>query len=146
MKPAMLWEPFSQPARRAIVRAQEVAQMFGSVSIGTAHIAFALAEGDDEVAHLFAQALDRGAMRERLGSVSAAPVAEMHFSDGAKRTIELAFVAARKLGHNYIGIAHVALGVLDSGDPPAAAAGVDLGVLRADLERAAGDDDPSRNR
>jgi ATP-dependent Clp protease ATP-binding subunit ClpA len=140
-----MWEPFSQSARHAIVRAQQVAQMFGSSSIGTAHIAFALAEGDDDVGHLFATALDRAAIRELLGSVSAAPVDEMVFSDGAKRTIERAFVAARRLGQNHIGIAHVALGVLDSGDPPPPAAGVDLVELRAGLERAALGDDPARN-
>lgn len=141
----MMWEPFSEPARHAIVRAQQVAQMFGGRFIGTVHIAFALAETDDEVGHLFANGLDRGAIRELLGSVTAAPSEEMAFSDGAKRTIEHAFREARMLGHGYIGVAHLALGVLDSGEPPPAAPGVDVEHLRADLQRAAGGDDPSRN-
>ncbi|HEY0395023.1 MAG TPA: Clp protease N-terminal domain-containing protein [Candidatus Elarobacter sp.] len=140
-----MWEPFSEPARHAIVRAQEVAQMFGARSIATAHIAFALAETDDDVGHLFATALDRAAMRDLLGSVSAAPREEMVFSDGAKRSIEYAFRAARQLGHGYIGVAHLAIGVLDSGDPPPAAPGVDVNTLRTELQRAAGGDDPSRN-
>ena len=145
MKGHPMWEPFSQPARQAIVRAQEVAQMFGSHFIGTAHIAFALAETDDEVGHLFANGLDRAAMRDLLGGVTRAPQAEMVFSDAAKRSIECAFMEARKLGHGYIGVAHLALGVLDSGEPPPAAPGVEVENLRTGLIRAAGGDDPSRN-
>src|ERR1700692_1968244 len=32
-----MWEPFSEGARHAVVRAQQVAQMFGSSTIGTDH-------------------------------------------------------------------------------------------------------------
>jgi len=133
----MMWEPFTEPSRRAIVRAQEVAQMFGSSYIGTEHIAFALAEGDNDVGRLLAGAIDRDAMRALLGDVSHAPVEEMVFTTGAKRSIETAFENARRLGHNYIGLAHLALGILDSGDPLPLVAGCDAGRLRADLSRAA---------
>ncbi|MEA2721401.1 MAG: ATP-dependent Clp protease ATP-binding subunit ClpC [Candidatus Eremiobacteraeota bacterium] len=139
----MMWEPFTEPARRAIVRAQEVAQMFSSHYIGTEHIAFALAEGDNEVGHLLAEAFDRDAIRERLGDVSRAPEQEMVFTTGAKRSIETAFENARRLSHNYIGLAHLALGILDSGDPPPLVAGRDVAVLRDDLGRAAAGDAPA---
>jgi hypothetical protein len=129
-----MWEPFSEPARRAIVRAQEVAQVFGSTYIGTEHIAFALAEGDDDVGHLFANALDRDAMRERLGAVTRAPVQEMVFSPDAKRAIESAFEHARRLGHNSITPAHIALGVLSSGDPPPLLPGGNVARLHERLD------------
>jgi ClpA/ClpB-like protein len=139
-----MWEPFDASARRAIVRAQHVAQLFGSSFIGTEHIAFALAEGDDDVAHLFAKTLDREAIRERLGGVSSEPTKEMAFSTGAKGAIENAFENARRLGHGYIGSAHVALGVLGSSDPPPLLPGGDMQWLRAALDTVANGSDPMR--
>jgi ATP-dependent Clp protease ATP-binding subunit ClpA len=135
-----MWEPFSEPARHAIVRAQEVAQMFGSSYIGTEHITFALAERDDAVGEALAKAVDREAIRERLGAAGTTPVAEMVFTAGAKHSIERAFEAARRLNHNFIGTAHIALGILGSGDAPPMLDGTDVAALRVALERAAEDE------
>jgi hypothetical protein len=132
-----MWEPFSEPARRAVVRAQAVAQMFGANFIGTEHLAFALAETDDEVGHLLANACDRDALRERLGAAASAPQSEMVFTAGAKNVIELAFENARRLDHNYIGAGHLALGLLASSDPPPLRPEVDLASLCAALDTAA---------
>lgn len=129
-----MWEPFTEPARHSIVRAQQVAQMFGSSTIGTEHIGFALAETDDPLGEALAKAIDREALRERLGAVAASPSAEMSFTGGAKHSIELAFENARRLNHNYIGTAHLALGVLASGDPPPLLAQVDPGELAARID------------
>lgn len=135
-----LWEPFSAGARRAVVRSQEVAQMFGAHFIGTEHMIFALAEGDDPVGEALAKSVDREALRERLGTVSQAPVVEMVFTPGAKRAIELAFENARRLNHDYIGTAHMALGILGSPEPPPLTAGHDVAALRSELDRAAAHD------
>jgi ATP-dependent Clp protease ATP-binding subunit ClpA len=135
-----LWEPFSARARRAVVRSQEVAQMFGAHFIGTEHMIFALAEGDDPVGEALAKSVDREALRERLGNVSQAPVVEMVFTPGAKRAIELAFENARRLNHDYIGTAHMALGILASPEPPPLMAGHDAAALRSELDRAAAHD------
>jgi ATP-dependent Clp protease ATP-binding subunit ClpC len=133
----MMWEPFSEPARRSIVRSQEVAQMFGAGFIGTEHMTFALAETDDAVGEALAGAVDRPALKERLGVAATAPVVEMMFTDGAKHSIEKAFENARKLNHNFIGTAHLVLGILESGDAPPLLAGVDAAELRLKLIRAA---------
>jgi ATP-dependent Clp protease ATP-binding subunit ClpC len=144
-----MWEPFSRRARRTIVRAQEVAHLFGSDHIGTEHLAFVLAEADDEVGHLLALALDRDAIRERLGAATGAPQREMVFAPEVKRVIELAFVNARRLNHDYIGVAHLALGLLDPGEPPAPeepprlAPGTDIATLRTALVGIAGTDNPN---
>ncbi len=135
-----MWEPFTVASRHAIVRAQEVAQMFGSPYIGVEHITFALAEGDDDVGRLFATSIDRDAIRERLGAAGAMPNPHMVFTSGAKRTIELAFENARRLNHNYIGLAHVALGLLGSDDPPPLVEASDIATLRAELARVAAND------
>lgn len=130
-----LWEPFTGSARHAISRAQGVAQMFASHYIGTEHIAFALAEDDGEVGRIMATAIDRDAIRTLLGGALTAPSAEMVFTPGAKRTIELAFENARRLDHSYIALAHLALGVLGSDDCPPLVDGADVKALRASLDR-----------
>lgn len=133
----MMWEPFSEPARRSIVRAQEVAQMFGSSSIGTEHMTFALAESDDEVGSALAAAIDREAMRNLLGAAGAGPTDEMTFTRGAKQSIELAFESAHRLKQNFIGTAHLALGIIASPDPPPLVEPTNSLALREALELAA---------
>ncbi|MDB5093958.1 MAG: Negative regulator of tic competence ClpC/MecB [Candidatus Eremiobacteraeota bacterium] len=133
------WEPFTADARHAMVRAQEVAVLFGGSSVGTEHVLFALADGDDPLAALLAGALDRDAIRARLGVVSGAPGAELQFSDGAKRTVALAFANARRLGHHFIAPAHLALGALEAEPPPLAGA-VSAAEVRNAVERLTQDD------
>lgn len=137
-----MWEPFSGPARRAVVRSQEVAQMFGAHFIGTEHMIFALAESDDAVGAALAKSVDREALRVLLGKASRAPTGEMVFTPGAKSAIELAFENARRLNHSFIGTAHLALGILGTKQPPPLVPGEDLEALRATLELAARDDLP----
>lgn len=141
-KRAPAWEPFSEPARHVMIRAQAVAQMFGSTSIDTEHLAFALAEGDDELAHLLADAFDREVMRERLGVARGTPDAEMEFSSDMKHAIEGAFTNARRLHQHFIGRAVVALGVLDLAGAPPLAPGVDRDVLRERITTLAQSESP----
>jgi ATP-dependent Clp protease ATP-binding subunit ClpA len=140
-----LWEPFSEPARRLVVRAQEVAQMFGAHFIGTEHMIFALGEGDDAVGQVLANAVDREALRERLGTVSRSPTQEMVFTPGSKRSIELAFESARRLNHNFIGTAHLAMGIILAEPPPLLAAH-QAGTLLVELEHVATHDEPPARR
>jgi ATP-dependent Clp protease ATP-binding subunit ClpC len=130
-----------------MVRAQEVAVLFGGSSVGTEHVLFALADGDDELGALLAGALDRDAIRQRLAAVSGAPGAELQFSDGAKRTVALAFANARRLGHNFIGPAHLALGALEAEPPPLAGAvsGAEVRTVLEHLAQDEGDGEPGRS-
>ncbi len=136
-----MWEPFSEPARRAVVRAQEVAHMFGAHYIGTEHMLFALAEREDPVGAALTHAVDRSALREQLENAGSGSVVEMVFTPGAKRAIELAFENARRLNHNYIGTGHVALGIVGS-EPPPLLPGHDVISLTAALVLAATHDAP----
>jgi len=135
-----MWEPFTEPARHAIVRAQEVAQMFASNYIGTEHIAFALAEGDDDLGRLMTNTIDREQLRDVLGGAARPPQTEMVFTPGAKRAIELSFENARRLNHDFIGSAHLALGILQAQDEIPLRADADLRAVRAELEQAARSD------
>jgi hypothetical protein len=141
-----MWEPFSEGARDAIVRAQKVAQMFGSSSIGTEHLTFALAESDDEVGSALANAVDREEIRRLLGVVSKSPTEEMHFGDDAKRSFELAFEIAHGLNHSQVGRSHLALGIIKSRNPPPLAPSTDSAALNAALELAATHETPAHLR
>lgn len=132
---ASRWEPFDESAHHAIRRAQEVAQLFGAASVDTTHVAFALAEGDDELARLLAASLDHDAMRARLGVARGEPNPDMRFSEDTKHAIEAAFGVTRRLHQRLIGRAAVALGLLDLAGAPPLAPGVDRDELRAHLMR-----------
>jgi ATP-dependent Clp protease ATP-binding subunit ClpA len=132
-----MWEPFTEPARRMIVRSQEVAQLFSSPMIGTEHMIFALAETDDEVGAALTKAIDSDALRSKLGAASNPPSHEMVFTSGAKQSIELAFEAARKLKQGFVAPPHLAIGILGSADPPPLLATIDAATLRVALEFAA---------
>lgn len=112
-----MWEPFTERARHAIVRAQEVAQMFGSPGIGTQHILFGLADSDDELGALLSRSIDRSALKERLGAAGQAPTTEMVFSGESKHAIERAFVHARAHNDRFIDTTHISLGILDAEMP-----------------------------
>ena len=129
-----MWEPFTQSARHAIVRAQEVAQMFASNYIGTEHIAFALAEGDDDLGRLMTNTIDREQLRDVLGGAARPPQTEMVFTTGAKRAIELSFENARRLNHNSVAAAHLGLGILAEKGSVPLRPDVDLERVRAELD------------
>ena len=124
------WDPFDAAAHRTIRRAQEVAQLFGARFVDTTHVAFALAEGDDELAVVLAAAFDRDAMRTRLGVALGEPDPDMLFSEDTKHALASAYALTRRLQQPLIGRAAVALGLLDLADAPPLAPGIDPARLR----------------
>lgn len=124
------WAPFDDAGHHTIVRAQEVALMFGAASVEAVHLAFALAEGEDDVAQTLAGAFDRDAMRALLGAASREPSASMLFSEDVKSAIAAAFAAAQRRVPFVVDRAMLALGLLDAGAAPRLAPGVDREALR----------------
>ena len=142
-----MWEPFSEGARAAIVRAQVVAQRWNTHALGVLELACALVEGDDAVARILSDAFD---LTHPSVTTSEAPpsMQEMVFTPSAKRSIELSFASAQRLTTNYIGSAHLALGILDVDDAPPLRAGTDPARLRAELDAiaVAGNIQPAQQR
>jgi ATP-dependent Clp protease ATP-binding subunit ClpA len=136
MSAGTMWEPFTKPARTVIARVQETAQLFGSPVIGIEHFLFALAGGDDELAAVFARALDRDAVKARLGAVGREPTDETTFAEPAKHAIALSFQHALRLGQHFISAPHLALGVIEAEPPPLTDA-VTLDEVRDEVERLA---------
>jgi hypothetical protein len=110
---------FSQPARRAVVRAQEEAAALGHGHIGTEHLLLAMLAPDGGLAAtaLAALGVDRDAVvaevERRVGRAEQEPAAgRIPFTAKSKKVLELALREARELKHDYIGVEHVLLGIV----------------------------------
>lgn len=113
-----MWEPFTEPARRAIMLAQEVAQQFGNNYIGHEHIFVGLVRvghgpAADTLASfgITANAVNESAQRV-FGHEQEKVAQEMVFSPKAKQLIEGAFEEVRRAQHTYIGAEHLLLSYL----------------------------------
>jgi ATP-dependent Clp protease ATP-binding subunit ClpA len=135
-----MWDPFTEPARRSIVRAQEIASRHSGRYIDHDDIFLAAAEDEGVSEALRASGVSLPDVlsfaERRTEPVQTAQEQEMVFTAEAKRLIELAFGEARKLGHDYVGPEHLVLGYLGTpaNDCKASAAlKIDADALRARL-------------
>jgi hypothetical protein len=110
---------FSQPARRAVVRAQQESAALGHGHVGTEHLLLAMltSEGGVAATALAALGVERDAVVaeivRRVGRVHEEPPAGRNpFTPKAKQVLELALREARDLKHDYIGVEHVLLGIV----------------------------------
>ncbi|HEX9711168.1 MAG TPA: Clp protease N-terminal domain-containing protein [Actinomycetota bacterium] len=137
-------ERFTVDARRAVVRARELAHELGHPQVGTEHLLLGTLT---EPRWLSTQTLlelgltsagVRRKVEQALGAgthpVPAGP--PIPFSPRAKHVLELAMREAVGLGHNYIEPHHVLLGVLRNGEGWGAGILDELGVGRRELRDA----------
>src|SRR5271167_196193 len=134
----LVFERFTDRARRVLVLAQEEARLLNHSFIGTEHILLGLIHEGEGVA---AKALEqlgvsleavREKVEETIGLSGTAPTGSPPFTPRAKKVLELSLREALQLGHNYIGTEHMLLGLVREGEGVAAQVLVNLG---ADLSR-----------
>jgi ATP-dependent Clp protease ATP-binding subunit ClpC len=115
---APMFERLTQPARRAVVRAQEEARLLDHDYIGTEHILLGLLHGGGGLA---AQAFDSlGVTLERarleveqiIGRGSSVSGGDLSFTERAKAVLGVSLRDALQLGQNYIGTEHLLLALL----------------------------------
>ncbi len=128
---------FTERAQKSILLAQEEAKNLRHNYVGTEHILLGLlAEGEG----IAATALNNmgvtleAARNEVIKAIGKGnyTVDIMGFTPRTKRIFELSFLAARNLGHNYVGTEHILLGLLEEGEGVAIVVLQKLGV---DIEK-----------
>lgn len=133
----MVFERFTDRARKVVVLAQEEARLAGASYIGTEHVLLGLIHEGGGVA---ATALDqlgvsleavRVCVEEIIGTGSLTS-GHIEYTPRAKKVLELSLREALQLGHNYIGTEHILLGLIREGEGVAAQVLVKLG---ADVSR-----------
>jgi ATP-dependent Clp protease ATP-binding subunit ClpC len=119
---ALMFERFTDRARRVVVLAQDEARNLGHNYIGTEHILLALlAEGQGVGAKaLEAQDISLDAARQQveeiIGRGQGASQGHIPFTPRSKKVLELSLREALQLGHHYIGTEHILLGLIREGD------------------------------
>src|SRR5881227_1361220 len=135
---SILFERFTDRARRVVVLAQEEARMLNHNYIGTEHILLGLIHEGEGVAAKALESLNisleavRQQVEEIIGQGQAAPTGHIPFTPRAKKVLELSLREALQLGHNYIRTEHILLGLIREGEGVAAQV---LQKLGADLTR-----------
>jgi ATP-dependent Clp protease ATP-binding subunit ClpA len=135
----MMFERFTDRARRVLAYAQEEARELDHAFIGTEHLLLGLIREGDGVA---AKALDAlgvsydavrtkvTAMTELVTNTSSNSPA---FTPRAKKVLEMSLREALELRHSYIGTEHILLGLVRQGDDGAVRILNDLGVAMSDI-------------
>jgi ATP-dependent Clp protease ATP-binding subunit ClpA len=134
---------FTPRARNVVVGAQNKAHAAGNPEIGPEHLLLALFDDPDGLAVklLAGQGVDGAAIAE---AVVLPPRAEgdmpalIPFNGPAKKTLELTFRQALRLGHNYVGTEHIVLAMLEVEDDDGVLhrLGVDKDRFEGDLAKA----------
>lgn len=139
----MVFERFTDRARRVTVLAQEEARLLGHNYLGTEHILLGLLHEGEGVAAKALESLKidlyqvRREVEELMGTRGgAAPSGHIPFTPRAKKVLELSLREALQLGHNYIGTEHVLLGLIREGSGVAAQVLVKLGAELDSVRRA----------
>jgi Clp amino terminal domain, pathogenicity island component/UvrB/uvrC motif len=134
----MMFERFTDRARRVVVLAQEEARLLNHDYIGTEHLLLGLIREREGVAAKALESLGvsleavRIEVEAIIGRSVSAPGGHIPFTPRTKKVLELSLREAKQLGHNYIGTEHILLGLIREREGVAAQVLVKLG---ADLPR-----------
>src|SRR3954451_23176085 len=134
----LVFERFTDRARRVVVLAQEEARLLNHSYIGTEDILLGLIHEGEGVAAKAMESLGisleavRSQVEEIIGQGGSSPSGHIPFTPRAKKVLELSLREALQLGHNYIGTEHILLGLIREGEGVAAQV---LQKLGADLSR-----------
>lgn len=128
-------------SRRVIELAQKEAHRLGHNFVGTEQIFTALIENGGNLKPVFNKfgiTIDwaRGAVEEIIGRGSGFVAVEVPFTPRAKRVLELSWLEARDLGHNFIAPEHIMLALIREGEGVAGRILKDEGINTERLRKA----------
>jgi ATP-dependent Clp protease ATP-binding subunit ClpC len=133
-------ERFTQRARRVLSLAHQEAERMRHNYIGTEHLLLGLMREDGGIAGQVFRDLGLEIERvqtviERMTGLGQYSSSRPELSPGTQKVLELAVEEARKLGHHYIGVEHLLLGLASYNDGIAIAALAKLGVTPEQIKR-----------
>ena len=129
-----MFERFTEPARRAIVLAQDEARTLHHDYVGTEHVLLGLLREEDGVAVRALQSLDitvevvRPQVAQLVGPAVEVAPGQIPFTPRSKKVLELSLREAVSLGHNHIGTEHLLLALMRESEGIAAQILVELGA------------------
>ena len=135
----VMWQQFTEQARKVVFYSQEEAGRLGENYVSTEHILLGLVRDDDNVAVRILDMLGispgriRAEVERKVARGDGRLGNDMQLTPRAKRVIDIAYVEARMLNHNYIGTEHLLLGLIREGE---GLAGRILTKLGATLDKA----------
>jgi Clp amino terminal domain, pathogenicity island component len=122
LDPSQGFGRFTPRARNVVVTAQNEARSASNDTITPAHLVLGLVADPDGLAARAILAQDVTLDAVRAAAVAALPAAAdqlpalVPFDAAAKKTLELTFREALRLGHNYVGTEHILLALLEHED------------------------------
>jgi len=121
-KSSVMFERFTDRAKKAVVKAQEEARLLNHNFIGTEHLVLGLLAIGEGVAWqaLSAKGVTLEATREEIarmvGKGAETPEGHIPFTPRSTKVLELALRVALHLGHNYVGTEHILLAITREGE------------------------------
>ncbi|HXZ08484.1 MAG TPA: Clp protease N-terminal domain-containing protein, partial [Paraburkholderia sp.] len=113
-------QSFSELAREMLQRAAEVSVQWGRREVDSEHLLYVLADNDNVASILDSLGVKAKDVRAYIdANAEKRDTIEPRESDGIgvsprlKRALELAFVASRQLGHSYVGVEHLLIGLAE---------------------------------
>lgn len=120
LDPSQGFGRFTPRAKNVVMAAQNEARAAGNAEIGTPHLVLGLLSEPEALAAAFIRAqgvvLDtvRQAATQALPPASDAEIPELiPYDADARKTLELTFREALRLGHNYVGTEHILLALME---------------------------------
>ena len=113
---------FTEKANNAMNRAIEKAEELGHNYIGSEHVLYGLIAEGSGVAFNVLNKLGITAddyerlMQEKIGTSSPTNLTTAYFTPRTKRILQMAKLAASKLGSNYVGTEHLLIAIIEDGE------------------------------
>ena len=118
----MFEKKFTEKAASVLTYAEQLAREFSQSYLGSEHLLYGLLKEKNGIAHriLSTNGLTEagllGKMRELYGTPSSVYSGKVTFTPKSKQMIEVSFLEAKEMGHNYIGTEHLLLALLSLED------------------------------
>lgn len=141
LDPEQGFSRFTPRAKNVVMASMNAARAAGNPEIAPGHLALGLLTETDSFAAqaLIAQGVDLEALRTSIAATLPAPSSEalpelIPYDAHVRKTLELSFREALRLGHNYVGTEHILLAMLEVENGSGVLSATGLNKTRTEVE------------